>query len=76
MTAPSVKLSNVTKRFGDFTAVDGLDIEVAPGEFYGLLGPNGAGKSTTIKMITGLSVPTEGRIEVAWVSTWPASPSR
>lgn len=64
MSVPSVKLDHVSKCFGDFRAVDDLHIEVQPGEFFGLLGPNGAGKSTTIKMITGLSLPTTGKIEV------------
>ncbi|MGO8671428.1 MAG: ABC transporter ATP-binding protein [Capsulimonadaceae bacterium] len=50
---------------GDFLAVDRLDLQVAPGEFYGFLGPNGAGKSTTIKMLTGLLRPTAGRVVIA-----------
>ncbi|QFG27400.1 ABC transporter ATP-binding protein [Actinomadura sp. WMMB 499] len=54
----------MVKRFGDFTAVDGLDLEVPSGVCLGLLGPNGAGKSTTMKMLTAQAVPTEGTIEV------------
>ncbi|MCJ7594991.1 MAG: ABC transporter ATP-binding protein [Desulfobacterales bacterium] len=57
---PSVYLKEVVKRFGDFTAVDGISLEVAPGEIFGFLGPNGAGKSTTIRMLCGLLRPTSG----------------
>jgi ABC-2 type transport system ATP-binding protein len=55
----------LTKRFGDFTAVDRVSFEVREGEIFGFLGPNGAGKTTTIKMLAGLLVPTEGRGTVA-----------
>ena len=54
----------LTRRFGDFTAVDNVNLRVAPGQFYGFLGPNGAGKSTTIKMLTGLMAPTSGRMQI------------
>ena len=50
----------LTKRYGDVTAVDGLDLEIRPGEVFGLLGPNGAGKTTTVLMLLGLSEPTSG----------------
>jgi ABC-2 type transport system ATP-binding protein len=50
----------LTKRYGDFTAVDRLDLAIRPGEVFGLLGPNGAGKTTTVLMLLGLSEPTEG----------------
>jgi ABC-2 type transport system ATP-binding protein len=56
-----IKTERLTKRFGRFTAVDGLDLEVAPGEIFGFLGPNGAGKTTIIRMLTGLLRPTSGR---------------
>jgi ABC-2 type transport system ATP-binding protein len=59
-----IKLVHVTKRFGSFTAVEDLSIEVKRGEFYGFLGPNGAGKTTTIKMMTGLFTPTAGEIQI------------
>ena len=51
---PAIRTISLTRRFGDFVAVDGLDLEVQPGQFLGFLGANGAGKSTTIKMLTGL----------------------
>jgi ABC-2 type transport system ATP-binding protein len=56
----AVKVENLTRTFGDFTAVDGISLEVSKGEIYGFLGPNGAGKSTTIKMLCGLLMPTGG----------------
>ncbi|HEX5370947.1 MAG TPA: ABC transporter ATP-binding protein [Dehalococcoidia bacterium] len=64
-SSPDVILRTVglTKRFGSFTAVDGLDLEVRRGEVLGFLGPNGAGKSTTVGMILGLIKPSAGRIE-------------
>ncbi|GAA0370963.1 ATP-binding cassette domain-containing protein [Microbispora corallina] len=54
----------LVKRFGDFTAVDGIDLEVAPGEAFGFLGPNGAGKSSTMRMIGCVSVPTAGELRI------------
>ncbi len=60
-----IETSGLTKRFGDFTAVDRVDIFVNEGEVYGLLGPNGAGKSTLIRMLTTLSNPSEGSAMVA-----------
>lgn len=57
-----ISLRNVTKKFGEFTAVDNLNLEIKSGEFFGFLGPNGAGKTTTIKMLTGLYTPTSGKI--------------
>ena len=59
-----ITISNITKKFGDFTAVDNLSMSVKSGEVLGFLGPNGAGKSTTMKMITGFMKPTEGTIKV------------
>ena len=55
----------LTKRFGDFTAVDGISFEVRRGEIFGFLGANGAGKTTAMKILCGLSAPTSGRAEVA-----------
>jgi lipooligosaccharide transport system ATP-binding protein len=62
--APLVVARGVVKRFGDFTAVDGIDVEVAPGEAFGFLGPNGAGKSSTMRMIGAISPVTEGYLRV------------
>ena len=61
---PIITTHNLTKRFGSFTAVDHIDLEIMQGEIFGFLGPNGAGKSTTIRMLTTLSEPTEGTAEV------------
>jgi ABC-2 type transport system ATP-binding protein len=60
----AILTEGLTRRFGDFTAVEGVNLSVAPGQFYGFLGPNGAGKSTTIKMLTGLMAPTTGRMRI------------
>ena len=59
-----IELKGLTKKFGDFTAVDGLDLRVETGEFFGLLGPNGAGKTTTISMVSTVLLPTSGEILV------------
>jgi lipooligosaccharide transport system ATP-binding protein len=56
--------SSLVKRFGDFTAVDGIDVEVAPGEAFGFLGPNGAGKTSTMRMIGCVSPPTAGTLRI------------
>ena len=60
----AIETHHLTRYFGDFCAVDGIDLCVERGTFYGFLGPNGAGKSTTIKMLTGLLAPSGGRILV------------
>ena len=60
----AIETRRLTRDFGDFRAVDGIDLQVERGTFYGFLGPNGAGKSTTIKMLTGLLSPTKGEIRV------------
>src|SRR5580704_771624 len=61
---PAISLRGVSKRFGAITAVDGLDLDVAPGVCFGLLGPNGAGKSTTMRMLTAQTLADEGEISV------------
>ncbi len=60
----TLRVENVTKRFGDFTAVEDLSFEVWAGRVFGFLGPNGAGKTTTIRMIVGITAPDEGKIEL------------
>lgn len=60
MSQFAIETNGLRKAFGDFTAVDGIDLQVPRGSFYGFLGPNGAGKSTTIKCLTGLLRPTGG----------------
>ncbi len=64
MDAPIAEVRDLVKRFGDFTAVDGVSFEVRPGEILGLLGPNGAGKTTIIQMLLGVITPTAGVIQM------------
>jgi ABC-2 type transport system ATP-binding protein len=59
-----IRVNNLVKKFGDFTAVKGISFEVGRGEIFAFLGPNGAGKTTTIKMLTTLLTPTEGQLEL------------
>ena len=61
---PAVQVENLVKRFGTFTAVDGVTFAVERGEVFGILGPNGAGKTTTLEIIESLQKPTEGRVSV------------
>ena len=58
----AIRIENVSKRFGDFTAVDAIDLSIRSGEFFSLLGPSGCGKTTTLRMLAGFEVPSEGRI--------------
>ena len=64
MTEPLVQARGLTKRFGEFTAVDAIDFDIQKGEAFGFLGPNGAGKTSTMKMITTVSPITEGKLTV------------
>ena len=64
MADPIIRTRGLTRRFGDFTAVDHLDLEVQPGHIFAFLGANGSGKSTTIRMLIGILRPTEGEITV------------
>ncbi len=64
VTSGDLRLSSLTKRFGDFTAVDALDLLVPAGSFFALLGPSGCGKTTTLRMVAGLEVPTEGEVRL------------
>src|SRR3954471_6728019 len=62
--APLIHARGLVKQFGDFTAVDGIDFDVAPGEAFGFLGPNGAGKSSTMRMIGCVSPATGGELRI------------
>lgn len=66
----AVWTKQLVRRFGKMNAVDGLDLSIRPGEFYGLLGQNGAGKTTTIRMIVGLLRPTSGSAGIGEFDTW------
>src|SRR5437868_1385740 len=62
-----IRLTALSKRYGSFTAVNGIDLSVPRGQLFGFLGPNGAGKTTTLRMIAGILRPTAGRIEIAGI---------
>jgi len=64
MTEPVIVVENLTRKFGDFVAVDHINFEVQPGEVIGYLGPNGSGKTTTIRMLLGLLKPSDGKATV------------
>ncbi|MCY9805365.1 ABC transporter ATP-binding protein [Vibrio scophthalmi] len=64
MTEFAIQAKNVIKKFGDFTAIEGINLNVPKGSIYGFLGPNGCGKSTTIRVLTGLLSPTSGEVDV------------
>jgi len=70
---PAIRAVGLVKKFGEFTAANGISFEVRPGQIFGLLGPNGAGKSTTFRMLCGLSRPTAGECFVAGVNLLDAS---
>jgi len=64
-TDPLIEIEGLTKRYGSFDALNGLDLRIMPGEIYGLLGPNGAGKTTTLRITAGLVEPTAGTVSVS-----------
>lgn len=68
MTEFAIQATDVVKKFGDFTAIDGINLSVPKGCIYGFLGPNGCGKSTTIRTLTGLLSPTSGHVDVLGLS--------
>jgi ABC-2 type transport system ATP-binding protein len=72
----TLKVENVTKRFGEFAAVEALSFDIRAGRVFGFLGPNGAGKTTTIRMIVGITAPDEGRIELFGQKVSPALQDR
>src|SRR4051812_13962125 len=59
-----IEVKNLVKKYGDFTAVNGISFSIAKGETFGILGPNGAGKTTTLEMMEGLKTPTAGTIVI------------
>ncbi|MGJ9382694.1 ABC transporter ATP-binding protein [Salipaludibacillus sp. CF4.18] len=65
-----LKINNLTKRFGKFTALDGVNLEVNKGEVFGFIGPNGAGKSTTIRVLLGILKPTNGDVKIFGKDAW------
>ncbi len=69
-----IETTQLTKRYGPHAAVDGLDLNVDEGDFFGLLGPNGAGKTTTIRMLSALLPPTSGQISISGFD--PPDPTR
>ena len=69
-----IQARGLVKRFGDFTAVNGVTLEIPKGIIFGFLGPNGSGKSTTVKMLTGLLEPTAGEVTVAGMAPVPSDP--
>jgi len=64
MNAPAIRIDQLRVQYGSFTAVDGLSLDIRPGELFGLLGPNGAGKSTTLRVLIGQRKPTAGKVSV------------
>src|SRR5213593_4555437 len=69
-----IRTQKLTKRFGDLTAVDGIDLDVHEGEVFGFLGPNGAGKTTTLRLLCALIAPTSGTAEIAGFRLGPEDP--
>jgi len=67
---PAISLRGLTKRFGSTLAVDGIDLDIPAGSFYGVVGPNGAGKTTTLSMATGLLTPDAGSAYIHGVNLW------
>jgi polyether ionophore transport system ATP-binding protein len=65
-----IQAEDLTKRYGETLALDGLDLSIEPGEVYGYLGPNGAGKTTTIRLLLGIHRPTRGRAELFGLDAW------
>ena len=67
---PIIKINNLTKMFGDFTALNNVNLEVNQGEIYGFIGPNGAGKTTTIRILLGILKRTTGEVKVFNKDAW------
>jgi putative spermidine/putrescine transport system ATP-binding protein len=73
-TAPAINLTGLRKEFGDTTAVDGIDLEIADGEFFSMLGPSGSGKTTVLRMIAGFETPTAGTVALGGTDVTRAAP--
>ena len=73
---PLIQFRNVTKRFGDFTAIDNLTIDIYEREFFALLGPSGCGKTTLMRMLAGFEAPSEGTIRLDGQDIVPVPPNR
>jgi len=73
---PAIEVERLTKRYGDVTALDGLDLAVPAGSVFGFLGPNGAGKTTAIKILTSLAAATSGRASVSGIPVGDGEPNR
>ncbi|HAY91182.1 MAG TPA: polyamine ABC transporter ATP-binding protein, partial [Rhodobacteraceae bacterium] len=73
---PLIQFKNVTKRFGDFTAIDDLTIDIFEREFFALLGPSGCGKTTLMRMLAGFETPTEGTILLSGQDIAPIQPNK
>lgn len=73
--SPAIVVRDVVKHYGDIRAVDGVDLTVESGEFFGVLGPNGAGKSTLLELIEGIRQPDSGSCAVLGVPSWPRDPA-
>ncbi len=73
---PLIRFENVTKRFGDFTAIDNLSLDIYAREFFALLGPSGCGKTTMMRMLAGFETPTEGKIYIGGQDMGPIAPNQ
>jgi putative spermidine/putrescine transport system ATP-binding protein len=73
-TAPAINLTGLRKEFGDTTAVDGIDLAIADGEFFSMLGPSGSGKTTVLRMIAGFETPTAGTVALGGTDVTRAAP--
>jgi putative spermidine/putrescine transport system ATP-binding protein len=74
-STPAVRLAGIRRTYGDVVAVDGVDLEIAPGEFFTMLGPSGSGKTTTLRVIAGFERPDAGHVELAGVDVTRTAPS-
>ena len=68
-----IKIENLKKKFGDFTALDGISMNIEKGEVYGFIGPNGAGKTTTTRVMLGMYRATDGKAEIFGNDCWEDS---